>query len=147
MSNSQFGSYWLEILKTRIFRYFLGPLLALLLAILIWPLNEPNYSYSTIINDSKGELLSASVAYDGQWRFPKPDSVPFRVRECIRYFEDEHFYKHPGINPGSIVRAAWQNIREGRVVSGASTLTMQIARMMAGNQRTLGNKLQESSAL
>ncbi|MCP4460650.1 MAG: penicillin-binding protein 1C [Cytophagales bacterium] len=143
MSNSQFGSYWLGILKNRIFRYFLLPLLVFFLAILIWPLNEPYYSYSTIINDSKGELQSASVAPDGQWRFPKPDSVPFRVRESIRYFEDKYFYKHPGINPGSIVRAIWQNIRDGRVVSGASTLTMQIARMMGGNQRTLTNKLQE----
>jgi penicillin-binding protein 1C len=103
----------------------------------------PEYAYSTIVNDAKGNLLSATVASDGQWRFPKPDSVPHRVSESIRYFEDEYFYWHPGINPASLLRAVWQNARDGKVVSGASTINMQIARMMANHERTLSNKLAE----
>jgi len=143
MSNFLHGNYLKQFAKKKRVRFVLLPLFIFILIVWLWPINEPTYSFSTIINDSKGQLLSASVAVDGQWRFPKPDSVPFRIKECIRYFEDEHFYVHPGINPASLVRAAWQNVYEGRVVSGASTLTMQIARMMGGNQRTFGNKLQE----
>ncbi len=142
MGNS-LSNFLLQSLKSRFVRFIIMPFFVFFLTIILWPIDEPVYEYSTVINDSNGELLSATVAPDGQWRFPKPDSIPFKVKECIRYFEDEQFYRHPGINPFSILRAAKQNIQEGRIVSGASTLTMQIARMMSGNERTLVNKLQE----
>ena len=119
------------------------PLVLSLLVILFWPASIPKKPFSTIINDSKGALLSAQAAKDGQWRFPMPDSVPVRIQECIRYFEDEYFYYHPGINPVSLVRAAWKNATHNGVRSGASTLTMQIARMARGNRRTMLNKLDE----
>lgn len=142
MRNS-LSNFIFKLFRFKLVRLFSLAILTFFLIVLIWPLSEPNYSYSTIINDSKGELMSASVATDGQWRFPKPDSVPFKIKESIRYFEDEHFYWHPGINPASLVRATWQNARAGRVISGASTISMQIARMKAGNIRTLGNKFKE----
>jgi len=124
-----------------------GLLLSLLFAglfFLFYPLNERTKPYSTVLNDRDGKLLSASIAKDGQWRFPQPDSIPKRIGTCIQYFEDRHFYQHPGVNPLAIGRAIWQNLREGEVVSGASTLTMQIARMMRGKKRTVWNKLVES---
>jgi len=83
----------------------------------------------TVINDKSGNLLGAKIADDGQWRFPHNDSVPEKFRVCIVEFEDKHFYSHPGINPFSILRAAWQNITMLHRVSGGSTLTMQVIRL------------------
>ncbi len=110
---------------------------------LLYPLSEPNYSYSTVLNDKNGNLLGATIAQDGQWRFPESDSISEKIVICIQYFEDRHFYNHPGVNPLAIGRATVQNVRAGEVVSGASTLTMQIARMMQNKDRTLWNKLIE----
>ena len=127
----------------RLFRLLFIGSLSFLLAVLVWPINRPEYSYSTVVNASNGSLLSASVATDGQWRFPMPDSIPIRIETCVRYFEDEYFPWHPGINPVSLIRATWQNARSGKIVSGASTINMQIARMIGQNRRTIWNKLSE----
>ena len=117
--------------------------------LLIWfllclPSNLFNDSYSIVLNDSQGNLLSAKIAKDGQWRFPESDSVNSKFNTCILAFEDEYFYKHPGINPVSIWRAIKQNNKAGKVVSGGSTITMQLTRLMCKNQkRTYSEKLIE----
>jgi len=85
--------------------------------------------YATVIESAEGELLGARIAKDGQWRFPAQDSVPYKFRQCIVYFEDQHFYKHPGFNPVAIVKAMKQNHEAGRVVRGGSTLTQQVIRL------------------
>lgn len=118
------------------------PLLICLIFLAIPPEEDP-YPLSTVLNDRQGNLLSASIAADEQWRFPKPDSVPSKLRTSMLLFEDEHFYHHPGINPLAIARAAYQNVAAGRVVSGASTITMQVARMIERKERTLVQKLKE----
>src|SRR5690606_37818554 len=90
-------------------------------------------------------LLGATVAQDGQWRFPPGSAVPERFTTCLLQFEDRHFMDHWGIRPRSLVRAWMQNRTAGRVVSGGSTLTMQVARMARGNQpRTYKEKLIEA---
>ncbi len=61
--------------------------------------------YSTVIESREGELLGARIASDGQWRFPAQDSIPYKFKKCIVYFEDQHFYSHPGFNPVAIVKA------------------------------------------
>lgn len=101
---------------------------------LVIPVKLFNDPYSTIITDSKGELLSAKIANDGQWRFPKVDSIPINFIEAIRYFEDEYFYWHPGVNPVSIFRAGYQNFSSGRIKSGGSTLSMQVIRLSRKNK-------------
>lgn len=99
---------------------------------------------STVLLDRNGTMLGASVAKDGQWRMPPTDSVPEQFVECLLQFEDRHFRGHWGIHLPSLIRAAKQNISEGRTVSGGSTLTMQVARMSrAGSTRTYGNKIFE----
>lgn len=99
---------------------------------------------STILYDANNELLSAKIASDGQWRYPALDSVPVKFKHCITLFEDEYFYYHPGFNPVSIFKSIKRNISAGKVKSGGSTITMQVARMMRGNQsRTYLNKLVE----
>lgn len=100
--------------------------------------------YCTVLQARNGELLGATIARDGQYRFPPLDSVPARFEQCALAFEDRYFYWHPGINPISLLRATVANVRAGRVVQGGSTLTMQVARMMhPGAPRTLPNKLLE----
>ncbi len=81
--------------------------------------------YATVIESSDGELLAAKIARDGQWRFPAQDSVPDKFKKCIVYFEDEHFYYHPGFNPVAMGKAFQQNRSAGKVVRGGSTLTQQ----------------------
>ncbi len=99
---------------------------------------------NTILEDLDGELLSARITADGQWRFPECDSVPFKVSQCIRYYEDEYFLVHPGINPVSLTKALFRNIREKRIVSGGSTLTMQVVRLSRkGKPRTVTQKVIE----
>lgn len=109
-------------------------------------LPEPMFpaDYCTVLQAQGGELLGATIARDGQYRFPPLDSVPLRFKECALAFEDRYFYWHPGINPVALLRAAMANLRAGTVVQGGSTLTMQVARMMhPGAPRTLANKLIE----
>jgi penicillin-binding protein 1C len=97
--------------------------------------------HSTIIVASSGELLGAKIALDGQWRFPDVDSVPYKFEKSILSFEDRYFYKHPGFNPLSLGRAAWQNIKSRRIVSGGSTITMQTIRLSRkGKARSIVEK-------
>ncbi len=100
-------------------------------------------SYSTVVTDRHGTLLGARIAADGQWRFPPRRDVPEKVERCLIAFEDRHFYYHWGVDPVAICRAMYQNLRAGRVVSGGSTLTMQVVRLMRGNPRTVKEKLIE----
>lgn len=97
---------------------------------------------SVALLDRDGRLLGARVAADGQWRLDE-GSAPLdpRFETCLLRFEDRYFHRHPGINPVALVRAVWQNVRAGRVLSGGSTITMQVARLARGGERTLVNKV------
>lgn len=99
--------------------------------------------YSTVMTDRHGELLGARIAEDGQWRFPPSDTVPEKFAVAITEFEDRWFRVHPGVNPVSLVKAAWRNISAGHVVSGGSTLTMQVIRLSRQRERTVGQKIIE----
>lgn len=103
-----------------------------------------NNPYCTVIEDKDGHLLSATIAIDGQWRFPEIDTVPQKFEKAILLFEDEYFYQHLGVNPVSIFNALVQNIENGGVKRGGSTLTMQVIRMSRKNRsRTIYEKLKE----
>jgi len=97
-------------------------------------------SYSTVVTDSAGELLGARIAADGQWRFPEGEAVPEKYATALIQFEDKYFRWHPGVNPVSLLRALWGNIRAGHITSGGSTLTMQVIRMSRRKERTLWQK-------
>ena len=140
---------WKKALPNKTLRVTVTTLLGGLLLILSIPLPRPLFDapLSTTLRASNGELLSASIAHDGQWRFPASDSIPFKFATAVRFFEDEHFYFHPGINPVALVRAAYLNIRAGRVVSGGSTISMQTMRLAYGNPpRTYLRKMLEMVA-
>ena len=114
--------------------------------ILFIPLPNPlmDAPRTTTLYDKNGALLSAAIATDEQWRFPPSDSIPAKFKAAITLYEDEYFAYHPGINPVALVRAIYQNIKAGKVVSGGSTLTMQTIRLAYNNPaRTYLQKLWE----
>lgn len=99
--------------------------------------------YSTVVLDRNNELLGARLAADQQWRFPAVDSVPDKYEICLTEFEDRYYNYHWGVNPFSVIRAVYQNISNDKVISGASTLTMQTIRLSRKGKRTYGEKLIE----
>ncbi len=119
---------------------------ALLLLLWFFCLPRPllNDTVSIILEDSRGGLLGARIAADGQWRFPEQDVLPAQYVACVVAFEDKRFWWHPGVDPLSLARSLRQNLRHRRVVSGGSTLTMQVIRLARGKPpRTVWEKIRE----
>ena len=110
-------------------KYLLITLGVIIIAFLCLPVVRFEDPTNTVLEDSGRGTAFCPYYADGQWRFPDCDSVPYKLSQCIRYYEDEYFYYHPGINPVSLTKALFRNIREGRIVSGGSTLTMQVVRL------------------
>jgi penicillin-binding protein 1C len=119
----------------------------LLAGVLFWrslPSELFSTPYSTVLLDRSGELIGASLAADGQWRFPLQEELPDKFVRALLLYEDRHFFQHPGVDLTAIGRAAWTNLRSRSIVSGASTLTMQVIRLSRGpRSRTLWEKLVE----
>ncbi len=110
------------------------------------PLRNPLFEnvYSTVLTDNKGAVISAAVSDDGQWRFPPSKEIPQKLEKCIITFEDKNFYYHPGVDPISLLRSLFSNIRNKQVVSGGSTLTMQVVRLARKNKdRKIAEKIIE----
>jgi penicillin-binding protein 1C len=104
-----------------------------------------NDSRSTVIYASNGELIAATIASDEQYRFPAMDSVPNKFEQSIIQFEDKRFHQHPGVSLPAIARAIWQNLKEFKVISGGSTLTMQVIRLHRKEKnRTIFEKIVEA---
>lgn len=82
--------------------------------------------YSTVVTDRNGELLGARIASDGQWRFPPRKTTPEKIRQCLITFEDKNFYYHWGVDPLSIGRATYQNLKTN--VSSAEAVPSQCRR-------------------
>lgn len=104
---------------------------------------------SVIVTSAKGTLLRAFASSDGRWRLPvKPADVDARYIEMLLAWEDQRFREHAGVDPFAVLRSAYQLAANARVVSGASTITMQVARLMEPRERTLSAKaLQVARAL
>lgn len=121
-----------------------GAFLSFLLLNWIFPLPD-RIEYSTIITDDKGEILHAFLTHDQQWRMKTElAEISPLLRKTIIAKEDKYFYYHPGINPLAMLRALARNILHMRRTSGASTITMQVARALEPKRRTYWNKLRES---
>ena len=102
-------------------------------------------NYATVLTSADGELLGARLSPDEQWRFPPIDTVPDIIRECIVQYEDKRFYRHFGIDVLALARATKQNLTRHKVVSGGSTITMQVSRLSYGTtKRTLTQKIKEA---
>jgi penicillin-binding protein 1C len=100
---------------------------------------------STLLLDRHGDYLGENPTTGDMLGFwPLPTTLPERVVIATLETEDRTFFEHAGVRPGAILRAAWQNVTSGRVVSGASTLPMQVARMQDPARRTLASKAREA---
>ena len=112
----------------------------------LWPVRMFADPCSLVVEDRDGGLAGARIAADGQWRFPAGTRVPPRFAAAAITFEDKRFFAHPGVDPLSLLRALVQNIRAGRVVSGGSTITMQVVRLSRPHsRRTVGEKIAEAA--
>ncbi|GAB7080455.1 penicillin-binding protein 1C [Megalodesulfovibrio paquesii] len=97
------------------------------------------------VMDRHGRPLRVFLPPDGRRRQPVSlAEVSSTFREVLVTSEDRHFYRHPGVNPLAILRAAIMNLRAGRVISGGSTITMQLARLCEPRERTFGAKVIEA---
>ncbi|MEL6922414.1 MAG: penicillin-binding protein 1C [Bacteroidota bacterium] len=117
-----------------------------LLGLYYWCLPNPLFDDPTcmVLEDREGQLLGARIAADGQWRFPYSEAVPEKFATALIEFEDKRFYQHWGVDPISIARAFRQNLKAGEIVSGGSTLSMQLMRISRkGKKRNVWQKLIE----
>nr|WP_315110916.1 transglycosylase domain-containing protein [uncultured Campylobacter sp.] len=139
-------------LKIALFCAFAFALFLILDALYPLNLDMLNKQKSRILYDRNGEILNMQIGDDQIWRFyASADEIPPRLKQSAIYFEDRYFYYHFGVNPASILRAATYNFTqnftkksEGNVERvGASTITMQVARMMRPKQRSYKNKIIE----
>lgn len=105
------------------------------------PLFNSNYSY--VLLDKNKRLLQARIANDGQWRFPAKLTVPKKFEQAIVSFEDKRFYRHPGVDILALGRAMYDNIKRKKVVSGGSTITMQVIRLSRNKPRNIWQKIYE----
>lgn len=120
--------------------------LFLLFFLLNWIFPLPDkIEYSTIITDSKGEVVNAYLTSDQKWRMKTElEEISPLLRKTIIAKEDKYFYSHPGVNPLAVGRALFKNIFRMKTTSGASTITMQVARAMEHRPRNLLSKLVET---
>jgi len=100
---------------------------------------------AVVVADRHGQPLRFFLPADERWRFPvRLSELPPELPKALVASEDRRFYRHFGVDPVAVVRAAWSNLKSGEVVSGASTIPMQVARMAEPGPRTLASKIRES---
>ncbi len=122
----------------------LGVIVLFFILNFIFPVPD-KIEYSTIITGNKGELLNAYLTSDEKWRMKTDlDEISPLLRKTIIAKEDKYFYKHPGINPLAVGRALFKNLFRMKRTSGASTITMQVARALEPGKRNLWAKCRES---
>ena len=110
----------------------------------LWPLPLPKDDLARVVLAEDGTPLWRFADANGVWRYPVQTSEvsPYYLEALLTY-EDRWFFQHPGVNPLALGRAAWQNLSGGRVLSGGSTLSMQVARLLDPHERTLPGKLRQ----
>ncbi|MCF7928198.1 MAG: penicillin-binding protein 1C [Spirochaetales bacterium] len=122
-----------------------------LLVILAVPPRNPAGAadYSREILDRSGRILRVYLDRDSQWHQApasedgEPAEVPSPLEAAVLCFEDRRFYRHIGVSPPDLLRAFFQNLRDGYGSAGGSTITMQTARLLDPKPRTIASKFVE----
>lgn len=115
----------------------------------VWLLGPPplgeKLAFSTVVVDREDRLLRPFATADGRWRLPaRVQDVDRRYLDMLVAYEDKRFRDHSGVDPFAVGRAAWQLLSEHRIVSGGSTLTMQVARLLEPRgERSVAAKLRQ----
>jgi penicillin-binding protein 1C len=128
-------------------KYFVGLIVSYCLVIILlgnfYPLPD-QISYSCTILSKDGQLMRAFLSEDEKWRlYTEMEEITPELKKAFVFKEDRFFYFHPGVNPFAIIRAIINNIKEGHRTSGASTISMQVARLLEPKERTYCSKLAE----
>jgi len=136
-------SWW----KYRLIRYPVVGSIALILLFFVLHLLFPlkiKVEYSQVMVARNNQVLHAFLTSDEKWRMKTElnEIIP-NLKKAIVYKEDKYFYRHWGVNPIAVSRALFNNVVQGRKTSGASTITMQVARLLNPKRRTYANKLVE----
>jgi penicillin-binding protein 1C len=135
--------------KQKRWRIFAIALLCLMLVACVldrlYPLPLPSKNNASVLVTARdGRPLRAFASENGVWRYPvKAEDVSPLYLEALIGYEDRYFYYHIGVNPLALARALAQGIRNGRIVSGGSTITMQVARILEPHPRTIGGKIRQ----
>lgn len=120
-----------------------GCVLVFFILHLVFPLKVKT-DYSQLVTADDGTVLSAYLNNEDKWRlYTELEEITPELSKAIVYKEDKYFYRHFGVNPFAMARAAFKNITKAKRTSGASTITMQVARMLHPVKRTYGNKIIE----
>ncbi|MBP1120386.1 MULTISPECIES: peptidoglycan glycosyltransferase PbpC [Pseudomonas] len=132
----------------RTFKWLAGAIMLLIallwLADRLWPLPLPRDDLARVVLAEDGTPLWRFADANGVWRYPvSNEQVSPYYLEALLTYEDRWFYSHPGVNPLALLRATWQNLSGARVVSGGSTLSMQVARLLDPHSRTLSGKFRQ----
>ncbi|KOR31573.1 hypothetical protein TI04_00070 [Achromatium sp. WMS2] len=126
--------------------FYATPIIFILVLMANWwlPLPATNLDYSVEILDKSGKLLRLYTTKDGYWRLPaRLEDLDPHFIELLLSYEDKNFYQHIGVDITAIFRAIGQVLTTGRLVSGASTITMQTVRLLQPRPRTISSKLIE----
>ncbi len=131
----------------RLVLLFLVLFVSFIVADWFWPLPVDDFEqrhFAQVVVDKEGYPLRAFADSDGVWRYPVQisDVSPLYIEALLNY-EDRYFYQHFGVNPLAILRALGQRVKHGRFVSGASTLTMQVARILKPHKKSLSGKISQ----
>ncbi len=128
---------WLTMLPAFLFAAFL-------ILDALYPLPLPDDEGARVILAEDGTPLWRFADSNGVWRYPVTvaDVSPLYIEALLTY-EDRWFHRHPGVNPLALMRAAWQNIHAGRIISGGSTISMQVARLIEPHPRTIPGKIRQ----
>jgi penicillin-binding protein 1C len=137
----EFRKLW----KRKFFRWGSISLLMLVPYYFCLPQHLFTDNFSTVLLSKEGEVLSARLAQDGQWRIAQKEAISDKFITALLTFEDQYFYYHPGVNPVAMSKAIWSNITRQKTKRGGSTITMQVIRLARkGKKRTVFEKLVES---
>ena len=148
--NSQMAGHDVRIVKLRrVLPWLRWGTVALLVTILVLDLAFPPplprvRDTSTLVVARDGTPLRAFADREGVWRYPAtPGTVSPLYLQALLNYEDRWFWKHPGVNPWALLRAGGQWLQGGRIISGGSTLTMQVARILDPHTRTPWGKAKQ----
>lgn len=140
----------MRFLRRKAFKLIVGVSLTVSICFLFYvclPLGNEQLpkSYSQAVMAKDSSFLRVFLNTDQQWILSPTlqSEIPENLKQAVLTFEDQYFYQHPGVNPVALIRAAFLNAKHNKVISGGSTISMQLARMIRNRPRTIWNKFRE----
>lgn len=125
----------LKSCRTKNYLPFIFAIAVVIMLLAVVPMPHFDNPTSTVVLSSDGNMLGARIADDGQWRFPESNELPEKYTKALIAYEDARFRLHNGIDMLALCRAFYLNVRHRSIVSGGSTISMQVARLSRKNPK------------